>query len=399
MSPQDFPPSGWRVPEQGLRCLAHRPRGYAHPPPVQPCRLAQRLRDRRRRRVRSCVCSAVARGRRRGPPTRSSGPGRGAGRKLGSCAGRTATQAREKNEEPDRDASAEEQPGDGKSAEEKPGEDREARLCVWSHRRQARDDAILERQRKSFEEEVRDLHAGLSVKGRTKRCEKVLERLGRITERHSKVARQYEIAVRPAQKKQGKQRLAAAVTLRRSKQHAERTAQAGCYVLRTSHAAWDTQRIVQTYWQMAAIEATFRSLKSEVGLRPVYLPPQAGARAGAPVHRGAGLPRDPPAAAAAAGAGHPRQLDDDPAQAVALDAADDAAASRGRVLDRDAPGHATGRGGGGDRGGAGPAGTAAPAAGAHARAGGGPGIGAPVRGPAIRWGEKSCGDITATARL
>ena len=31
-----------------------------------------------------------------------------------------------------------------------------------------------------------------------------------------------------------------------------------------------------------------------------------------------------------------------------LDAADDAAASRGRVLDRDAPGHATGRGGGGD---------------------------------------------------
>ena len=172
-------------------------------------------------------------------------------------------------EEPDRDASAEEKPGDGESAEEKPGED-EARLCVWSHRRQAKDDAILERQRKSFEEAVRDLHAGLSVKGRTKRYEKVLERLGRIKERHSKVARQYEIAVRPGQKKKGKQRLAAAVTLRRSQQHAERTAQAGCYVLRTSHAAWDTQRIVQTYWQLADIEATFRSLKSEAGLRPVY---------------------------------------------------------------------------------------------------------------------------------
>ena len=176
-----------------------------------------------------------------------------------SCAGRTATQAREKKEEPDRDASAEEQPGED-----------EARLCVWSHRRQARDDAILGRQRKSFEEAVRDLHAGLSVKGRTKRYEKVLERLGRIRERHCKVARQYEIAVRPGQKTKGKQWLVAAVTLRRSQQHAERTAQAGCYVLRTSHAAWDTQRIVQTYWQLADIEATFRSLKSEAGLRPVY---------------------------------------------------------------------------------------------------------------------------------
>ena len=103
---------------------------------------------------------------------------------------------------------------------------------MWSHRRQARDDAILGRQRKSFEEAVRDLHAGLSVKGRTERYEKVLERLGHIKERHCKVARQYEIAVRPGQKTKGKQRLVAAVTLRRSQQHAERTAQAGCYVLR-----------------------------------------------------------------------------------------------------------------------------------------------------------------------
>lgn len=42
----------------------------------------------------------------------------------------------------------------------------------------------------------------------------------------------------------------------------------------------------------------------------------------------------------------PRQLGDDAAQAVALDATGVAAAGRGRVRDRDAPEHATGRGGG-----------------------------------------------------
>ena len=72
------------------------------------------------------------------------------------------------------------------------------------------------------------------------------------------------------QKKKGKHRLAAAVTLRRGQQHLERTAQTGCYVLCTSHAAWDTERIVQTYWQLADSAVTFRSLKSEARLRPVY---------------------------------------------------------------------------------------------------------------------------------
>ena len=55
-----------------------------------------------------------------------------------------------------------------------------------------------------------DLYKGLSVKGRTKRYEKVLERLGRIKERYPKVARRYRITVRKGHKK-CRQRLAAAV--------------------------------------------------------------------------------------------------------------------------------------------------------------------------------------------
>ena len=145
----------------------------------------------------------------------------------------------------------------------------ELRLCVWSRQRQAKEDAILARRRQDFEAAVRDLHAGLSVKGRTKRYEKVLVRLGRIKERYPQVAKQYKVQVLRGVKK-GRHVLAKAVTLERRQQHATDTAQAGSYVLRTSHATWDLRRIVRTYWQLADIEATFRSLKGEVGLRPVY---------------------------------------------------------------------------------------------------------------------------------
>ena len=56
----------------------------------------------------------------------------------------------------------------------------------------------------------------------------------------------------------------------RNRQHASKDARAGTYVLRTSHADWDLERVVRTYWQLTEIEATFRSLKSEIGLRPIW---------------------------------------------------------------------------------------------------------------------------------
>ncbi len=63
---------------------------------------------------------------------------------------------------------------------------------------------------------------------------------------------------------------ASAVTWQRNRKHAGREAKAGTYVLRTSDADWDLDRIVQTYWKLTELEATFRSLKDEIGLRPIW---------------------------------------------------------------------------------------------------------------------------------
>ena len=160
--------------------------------------------------------------------------------------------------------------------------DGESELCLWSAERQAKDDAILAKQRARFEEELQALHAGLAKKGCTKRYDKVVERLGRLKERYKRVAGQYELQVErapaasgpaSAAKRKPKRRqpvLARAVRWQRNSQHARKDARAGTYVLRTSHTDWDLERVARTYWQLTEIEATFRSLKSEIGLRPIW---------------------------------------------------------------------------------------------------------------------------------
>ncbi len=44
----------------------------------------------------------------------------------------------------------------------------------------------------------------------------------------------------------------------------------GVYCLRSSHRDWDEAKLWQTYTMLTDLEAVFRSLKSELGMRPVY---------------------------------------------------------------------------------------------------------------------------------
>ncbi len=146
----------------------------------------------------------------------------------------------------------------------------ETHLRVWSQQRQQKDEAIVARRRERFEAEVRALHAGLARKGCTKRYDKVLEQLGRLKERYRQVAGQYDIAVERGSGKGRAAQLATAIRIEPNGKHPARDAQAGMYVLRTSHTQWGPERVVQTYWQLAEIEAAFRSLKGEAGLRPIF---------------------------------------------------------------------------------------------------------------------------------
>ena len=145
-------------------------------------------------------------------------------------------------------------------------EDGEARLYVVSEGKKATEDAVLKKKRSRFEAAFDNLHRGLSVKGRLKRYEKVLEGVGRLKQRFSKVAGHYEISVDKAAGGAN----AKALRYSRKKAYDDADERAGAYVLRTSHTDWDIETVLRTYWRITDIEATFQSLKSELGLRPIY---------------------------------------------------------------------------------------------------------------------------------
>ena len=88
---------------------------------------------------------------------------------------------------------------------------------------------------------------------------------GRLRERYAGVSSQVEVQVT-----KGEGANATAVRVTRTKRFGERYAGAGSYLLRSSHTDWNTEEIVRTYWRLTEIEATFRALKTELGLRPIW---------------------------------------------------------------------------------------------------------------------------------
>ena len=157
-------------------------------------------------------------------------------------------------------------PDEGEASAHDGSEDeaKEALLYIKSEHKQAGDKLIVTRKRQQFEQDLQKLHQGLSKKYCTKRVDKVHQRIGRLKQKYPQVAKHYTLEVR--EDEQGVN--ATAVTWNYSSQHQKADEQAGSYVLCTTHTDWSDDRIVKTYWSLTEIEATFRDMKSELGLRP-----------------------------------------------------------------------------------------------------------------------------------
>ncbi len=97
-----------------------------------------------------------------------------------------------------------------------------------------------------------------------KQYDKVLERVGRLKQKYARAAKYYEISVEP----DATSDKARAVQWRR-KRRLEDT-HPGVYCLRTNQEHWDEATLWHTYTMLTDLEAVFRSLKSELGLRPVF---------------------------------------------------------------------------------------------------------------------------------
>ncbi len=142
----------------------------------------------------------------------------------------------------------------------------EVELYCHSTRREDKERAIYGRFSTRFEEALDKLNAGLHKKGCIKKYDKVLVSLGRLKEKYSRAAKNYRITVNKDKKTGNAVRI-----IRKRKESSNSTdSHPGVYCLRTNQDTWDESTLWRTYTMLTDLEAVFRSLKSELGLRPVF---------------------------------------------------------------------------------------------------------------------------------
>ena len=142
----------------------------------------------------------------------------------------------------------------------------EARLYCYSEAREQKEKAIAERLAKRFENALTTLSEGLSRPRTQKRIDKIWQRIGRLKEKSRGVAQHYDIDVTSSE--DGTQALA--ITWRRQPVNGSMLTHPGVYCLRSNQTDWDEETLWRTYITLTDLEAVFRSLKSELGLRPIY---------------------------------------------------------------------------------------------------------------------------------
>ena len=145
-------------------------------------------------------------------------------------------------------------------------ERQETLLYCHSTRREEKDQAIGDRFTNRFEEALQKLAGGLHKKRCLKKHDKVMEKIGRLRQKYSRVSRQYTISV----EKEDAGGNATKITWERKPTPNTTDTYPGVYCLRTSQTEWDESTLWNTYTMLTDLEAVFRSLKSELGLRPVH---------------------------------------------------------------------------------------------------------------------------------
>ena len=142
----------------------------------------------------------------------------------------------------------------------------EVRLYCRSEERAHKERGIVERFSRRFEQGLARLSEGLSRPRAHTRIEKVRERIGRLKEQSRGLAQHYSIEVLT----DDSGRKATALTWKRQPRQGSMATHPGVYCLRSNQIDWDEESLWRTYTTLTDVEAVFRSLKSELGLRPIY---------------------------------------------------------------------------------------------------------------------------------
>jgi hypothetical protein len=137
-------------------------------------------------------------------------------------------------------------------------------LWVKSEAKAVKENSMYDQFSQRFEEGLRGIHNGIISKGGTKKTNKVWERIGRLKEKYASVHQYYEITVTD-----NDNGIATSLAFDK-KAEAQIEGKAGIYFLRTSLNGKNEQTLWDIYNIIREIEYTFRVLKTDLDLRPIY---------------------------------------------------------------------------------------------------------------------------------
>ena len=163
----------------------------------------------------------------------------------------------------------------------KSGNNTDYYLKVESQSKELKERSMNEQFRSRFEAGLQQIADSLIKKGGVKQEDKVHQRIGRLKQKYPSIGRYFDIETEvcalaePKWKKKqtepGKENKRIVTSLKWAvKEGVDINARSGVYFLRTSLQANSEENVWQFYNTIREIEATFRVLKTDLDLRPIY---------------------------------------------------------------------------------------------------------------------------------
>jgi len=143
---------------------------------------------------------------------------------------------------------------------------KELQLYCHSAGREAKETAMMTRFCQAFEAGLTKIVEGLHKPRAEKRHDPLLERIGRLKEKSHGVSQHYTVTLTTDER--GK--TVTGLTWEKSLVPGSMATHPGVYCLRSNELTWDEEKLWRIYTMLTDLESVFRSLKSELGLRPVF---------------------------------------------------------------------------------------------------------------------------------
>ena len=139
------------------------------------------------------------------------------------------------------------------------------RVLVFSERREDKEQAMDALKESRFLDALNRLNTSVTG-GNIILADKVGERIGRIKARYGSIQKHYDIQMAYAEDTKKIER----ISWEKKPSREQRTLLTGCYVIETTHKHLSATEIWRQYMTLTRVEAAFRDLKTDLGIRPVY---------------------------------------------------------------------------------------------------------------------------------